>query len=501
MESKGVIYYNRGTKCMIRLLVSLFSLRKHWSGPVSVICSGKQEEWFIDAIKKFNGDIINIPYRDGVGSLVLKASLWRYSPYDLTMFMDADTVVVNSINEYFEYIKEHDFVTGNFANWKTTGGTVSKRIKSWKIVAPDLIEPSLKFGKAVNTGINGWKKSSTLLPEWEELTELGEKNRCTTRVVDEMACQLLLHKHKSYVADTKWGESVKFGNYDKNETVIIHYHGNKHVGDRPINSIWKSLYWEMIKVLNMDELNGNHWNDRSLRTYLKNFNNKKDMTIVTGVNNKYLNSFKNHFPMWMKIRGIMEYQFIVFAHTDCYQEIVEFLKPYNNIEKIVKWEFPIASNMREEMLSAFVFGIKPNVKTKYWMKLDCDCTPLSDELVIPSEAFNSHITATKWHYTKVKGDDSGNDGHWLNRLDDWADSLPDFKGTKRMFPENIEGRRYRHRRICSFCEIEKTAWTKHLAKMCGERLPVPSQDTTTWYAASRLGRTITEYNFRKYLKP
>jgi len=466
---------------------------------VTVICAGPQEPWFLEAIKKLGGDTVNIPYRDGIGSLVLKASLWRHSPYDLTMFMDADTVVLKPIDEYFEFIKEHDFVTGSFANWKTTGGTVSKRIKAWECVAPDLIKPALEFGAAVNTGIDGWKKDSTLLREWETLTEAGEQNGCTTRIVDEIACQILLPKHKCYVADTRWGESVKFGNYNENETVIIHYHGNKHVGDRPTNHIWKCLYWEMIRTLDIAEMQGDSWKDRSLKGYLKSL--PKNLTIVTGVNEKYSKAFKKHFPMWMKTEGLMEMPFMIFAHADCYDDIVEFLKPYNNIEKIVKWEFPVASNMREEMLSAFVFGTAQNVRTKYWMKLDCDCTPIVDKVELPPETFESVITASKWHYTKVKGDDTGNERHWLNRLDDWADALPDFKGTDRVFPDNIEGKRYRHRRICSFCEIEKTAWTRHLATMCGDRLPIPTQDTTTWYAAFRLGRKITEHNFRKYLKP
>lgn len=499
MESRGVIYYNRGTKCMIRLLVSFHSLRKHWDGPVTVICAGPQQDWFIREVKNMGGDIVEIPYRQGVGSLVLKASLWRHSPYDLTMFMDADTLVLKPIDEYFEYIKEHDFVTGNFANWKTKGGTISKRIKAWESVAPDLIGPALEFGPAVNTGINGWKKDATLLKEWETLTEIGEQNGCTTRIVDEIACQIILHKHKHYVADTRWGESVKFGNVNEN-TIIIHYHGNKHAGTRPANHLWKVNYNELINIRGIQEMKDNYWGDRAIRGYLKVI--PKNLTIVTAVNQKYLGNFQKHFPMWMQVENIMEMPFIIFAHEDCYDEVVAFLEPYRNIEKIVKWTFPIAANMREEMLSSFVFGTAQHVTTKYWMKLDCDCTPAEDKLEIPSEAFSSVITAPKWHYTKMKGDETGEARHWLNRLDDWADSLPDFAGTERLFPDNIEGRRYRHRRICSFCEIEKTNWTKHLASMCGERLPVPSQDTTTWFAAKRLGkRKITEFNFRKYMKP
>jgi len=507
MKSKGVIYYNRGTKCIIRLLVSLASLRKHWDGEVSVIYSGDQQEWFVKALEKFNAKVVVMPFRKGEGSLVLKASLWRYSPYDLTMFMDADTIVLNPIDEYFDYIEEHDFVTGNFANWKSTGGTISKRIKSWEAACPELIQDAIGFGPAVNTGVDGWKKDATLLKAWEELTIKGYKLNCTRRIVDEVACQLLLPQHKCYVADTRWGESIKFGKYNK-ETVIIHFHGNKHAGDRPQNALWKAQYNELIDIHGITEIKKNNFGDRALKGYTGTI--KKNLTIVSAVNKKYFNKFKSKFPKWQVTEGLMEHPYIIFAHDDCLEEARSFLSKWNNV-KIIPWRFPKAEgNVREEMLSAFVFGTAEHVKTKYWMKLDGDTTPKSHLVEIPDFAFNSVITAPKWHYTKCKGDpnydieDPDKNKHWLNRLDDWADSLPDFAKTKRLFKDNIEGRRHGHRRICSFAEVEKTAWTTHLADMCmrtGGRLPVPSQDTTTWYAAKRLGRKISEWNFRRDLNP
>ena len=493
--TKGVIYYNRGTKCIVRLLVSLYSLRKHYNGPISVVCAGTQEEWFLKRIKELNADAIMMPDEE-IGSLVLKASLWRYSPYDLTMYLDADTLIFKPIDEYFDYIDKNDFVTGNFANWITTGGMISSRIRDWSKVVPEMIEPAIKFGAAINTGINGWKKTSTLLPEWEKLTRLGYSGECTTRIVDEIACQLLLPHHKCYIADTKWGESVKFGKFN-DETIIVHFHGNKHLGERKQNTVWRTHCNELINIYGMKELN-NSYSDKSYKNYLKSLH--KNLTIVSAVNKDYLEKFKLNFPKWQQTENIMEYPFVIFAHTSCIGDVKEFLNKYKNV-KIVEWSFTVASNMREEMLSCFVFGVAKNIETKYWMKLDCDTEPIKNKLELPEDAFKSTITASSCSYTKVKGDDSNNTKHWLNRLDDWADSLPEFKGTKRTFPDNIQGRVFQHKRIASFCEIEETEWTKKLANMCGDRLPVPSQDTVTWYAANRLGKRITTFRFRDYLSP
>jgi hypothetical protein len=335
------------------------------------------------------------------------------------------------------------------------------------------------------------------LPEWEKLCKIGNDKKCSTRVVDEIACQLLIPHHKCHIAETKWGESVKYGKHDY-ETVIIHYHGNKHAGDRPQNYHWKAHYHELIHTYDFPELK-NPNGDRSLRGYLRSKSN--NLTIVTAVNESYFRKMKENFPLWQKTENIMEYPCVVFAHKDIYSQAVNYFKKYNHV-KVIEWSFPVAGeNMREEMLSAFVFGVAKYIKTKYWMKLDCDTTPKTSKLEIPEEAFSSVITASSWGYTKVKGDTSGKEKHWLNRLDDWADGLKDFEGTERLFPENIQGRRHSHRRIASFCEIEKTNWTKHLALMCKDRLPVPSQDTTTWYAAKRLGRKIHTFKFKRYLSP
>jgi hypothetical protein len=499
--TKGVIYYNRGTKCMARLLVSLYSLRKHYQGNVALIYSGEQEQWFLDAVKSFDAEVIEMPFRKGEGSLVLKASLWRYSPFDLTMFMDADTIVLNPIDEYFDYIDKYDFVTGNFANWKTNGGTISKRIKNWQKCCPELIQPAINFGQAVNTGVDGWKKGATLLKAWEDLTIKGFKMNCTTRIVDEIACQLLLPHHKCYVADTSWGESIKFGKWNEN-TKIIHYHGSKHVGDRPQNGLWKQHFWELVHEVGIKEILHSH-GDRALKGYLKTV--PKDLTLVTAVNSKYYSKFVNNFKLWNETENLMELPKIVFAHPDAIDNVSVYLKDFNNV-KIIKWEMKNAQSTREEMLSAFVFGTAKHVKTKYWMKLDCDSKPTRKKVEFHPETFKSHVTADPWHYTKCKGDPNYNheeSPHWLHQLDQWANSLDDFKGTSPLFNHPISGRTHRHGRIRSFCEVEKTAWTKHLADMCnrtGGRLPVPSQDTTTWYAATRLGRKVIRHKFRKYLK-
>jgi hypothetical protein len=108
------------------------------------------------------------------------------------------------------------------------------------------------------------------------------------------------------------------------------------------------------------------------------------------------------------------------------------------------------------------------------------------------------ITADPWHYTKVKGDDSGGP-HWLNRLDAWWAKLPGVEDRAPLFP-GIEGRRHMHKRLRSFAWIERTDFTRRCAALYGDRLPIPSHDTSQWYVAARLGEVMCPFHFRRYIR-
>jgi len=502
--TKTVLYYNRGTKCINRLVVSIHSLKKHWSGDITLVNEGVLNEVLSKAMDKLGVKIINIP-EQLVYPLVVKSRLHKHVNYDMTMFVDADTLILGSVDEYFEMIEKYGFVTGNFCNWKTTGGNISKRIKAWEKAVPELIKPALKYGIAINTGINGWKRENELLYHWEQVCEAGYANKCTTRIVDEIACQLVLPHHIHGIAGVEWGTSVKFGKVN-DKTKIIHYHGSKHCGDNyPATKMWKEEYAECVKegLLTNDTLG-----DNSLKAYLGRLNKITSVkygelcTLVTAVNAKYYNKFKINYPLLISIDPLKYMRKIVFAHSDTYGEVcayVEKMTAFSNEDiKVVEWSHIPSKSMREEMLSAFVFGTAEQVKTKYWIKMDCDAIPKVNNFEIPIEAWSSHVTAHKWGYTKVKHDPGYEGKHWLNQLDDWANKLKDFVGTKQLFNEKILKPRFGHQRIATFFSVEKTAWTKHLAKMCGERMPIPSQDTLTWYCATRLGRKVLRHNFKRY---
>jgi hypothetical protein len=502
-ETQGVLYLNQNQKCIVRLLVSVFSLRKHYSGPISLIAVGDQPKWFTDKIKTMNVDIVPVHTDMHIPALVRKARLHEYSPYDVSMFIDADTLIVAPIDEYFDKIREYKFCTGEFAGWKTSGGTMSRRIKSFSPVVPDYVEPALNYGKATNTGIFGFTKDSPVLEEWKWIAEEGWLNGCS-RIPDEVGCQMLLHKYKHWLAPVEWGTSVKYGDTGKN-LKIVHYHGRKHVHPLPLCNLWKQAYWELYYSFPSEtdrKLFTKPHGDRRLGRYLKSIGS--NVTVVTAVNSKYLKKLKANFPKWLKTEGIYEHPIKCFVHgIDLDSPDLDFMR--DRVE-LIEWDFPKAHNMRERMLSAFVFGAAKEVKTKWWIKLDCDTTPKDEcfsdftyKLDMPKEAWDKDIAGHRCGYTKSK--QGYKDKHFLNLLDEW---WHEKTGKAPIFPENIPLKeRHGHKRIASFICLQKTKFTRKCAALCSDTgvLPVPSQDTFAWYVCERTSKKWLRCNFKKRFSP
>jgi len=498
--TQGIIYLNQGTKCIQRLLVSVFSLRKVYNGPITVFIIGEQPSWFLQQLKVFNCDTIELECK-GIRPLVRKAMLWRDTPYDVTMFIDADTLIVDNIDEYFDKIKEYKFCTGEFAEWVTTGRTMRGRINSFASIVPDYVKPAIRYGKATNTGIFGFKKDAPILKEWEELTIKGQ---AVNRIPDEVACQMLLPRYRHWIAPVQWGVSVKMSQPHHYENMkIIHYHGRKHAGEWPVCALWKQAYCEMIATYPEQKKNFlQPLGDRRLGRYIQAMFTK-DLTVVTAVNEKYLGKLVANYPKWMQTEGIMEYPMIVFVNgIDPKDERLCFLR--NNVT-VIPWDMKEYAHTRELMLTSFVLGAAKHVKTKWWMKLDGDTTPkptknpFGYKLIFPEESWvKDTLTGHRWGYTKP--------GSFLVTLEKWANAHPAFEGTTQVFPAdeipNIQAqKRYGHSRIASYICLQSTEFTRFCASLAGERLPVPSHDTYMWYVAKRLGKPILRCNFKKLFQP
>lgn len=494
---KGVIYLNYGTKCIFRLIVSIHSLRKYYKGNISVLSDGDESNNALNDIFLGNDigvDIIKCKFDkklEGKNSIYLKkADINTNTPYDVSVFLDADTLVVGDISELFKLAEENDFVVPQFTNWTTNTRQIVKRIKSWESTHSEFIKNALEFGPAVNCGVFAFKKDCEFAKKWCNEIIIGRNNF----IPDETGMQVILHRFKHKVCDQIYNVSCKYSNPYDNNARIIHYHGRKHCR---LNNEGKLLYggdlWinELNEVtkenfLNFSNINDEFKTDRMFNKY-KNINNKKtiirDITIVTAVNPPYLEKFKATLPTWQLKPQLKNCELIVFHNGFKNPEIeLEFIHEISKRKvTLIKWEMENADSVRELMLSAFVLGAPKVVKTNYWLKLDVDAYFNDDQDLILEHFYNYDLAGHKWKYTKP--------GKWICDLDDWAldeDLDGDSYLNNDQRQEAISSKRYGHRRIASYCCLHNTEFTKEAMEYAKNKLPVPSHDTYLWYIAERM---------------
>lgn len=518
--TRGVILFNRGDKCITRMIVCLNSLRKHFDGPVTLFLEGPHSQKLIEDLKKeFKVDIV---YRDNSPSkykaLLRKIELCQESPYDLSMVLDTDTVVTGDFSEMFDAAKDHDLAICHFAGWSTKGGTIERRIRGYTPLKPDYVEAAVEHGPAINCGVFSWRKGTPIFKEWLEIAEWGEHKMY---IADEVACQLLLPRYDTNVIGTRCNVSVLHdpGTPDPR---IIHFHGKKHVIDSQKCSIWINEFIEALEkdLCGIRNIASSCRDDRRLYRFIHGHKatmhaelqkkvknilgvvpvstypgfNDDDVTIVTACDKKYVNHLRTTLPNWIKHKHIDRFPVIVYvngfrrAHRNSELDFIRQLLP--NVQ-IIPWDMETAEDQRERMLTAFVLGAARDVKTLYWVKIDADAYATDDSPLLVPEMKDHVICGHRWGYSFAKH---------MGPLIDWANAHPVFNNTpKDQFdPSKVDGRKYWHPRVASFVQFHKSDFVRMAADMAGNRLPVPSHDTYLWYVANRLGLPIMRTNFKTH---
>jgi hypothetical protein len=227
--NQGVVYLNLGTRLMARLLVSLYSLRKHYGGRVCVI-SGQDEAsiWAAGKILEVAGNLDIMVVKGQFERLaentayVAKTRLHRFTPFDGNVLIDADTLVVGSIDELFP--ERDEVVLTRFSNWSSNGQTISGRLVR-VLHADELVAEQLRSPyPAINTGVIGFRRYTRPVEEWERLTALNP----STHLADEVVMQVLYSTFEHRVLDDRFNLSPLHGCHFQ-EPRIWHFHGDRHL--------------------------------------------------------------------------------------------------------------------------------------------------------------------------------------------------------------------------------------------------------------------------------
>ena len=237
IDGAGICFFNHGTKCAIRLVVAAHSLRAHYGIPATVLDTGTEAAApIMERIASDHRLLIDVKritmkeYKKHT-CYVRKASLWRDSPYRVTLLVDSDVLFLASPEPLIDAVGNPNnagFLVTAFSDWVTTGMTIRKRIDLWHQFFPELQRLSLERAwPAINTGVVGWRRDEAtdkILAEWEAVTITGQKLPWT----DELAAQLIIRRWPHALAPECWNSSVLFTK-DRAGAKIMHYHGSKNL--------------------------------------------------------------------------------------------------------------------------------------------------------------------------------------------------------------------------------------------------------------------------------
>jgi len=220
--SRGIIMYNQGQKLAVRLSVALSSLRKYYSGPITLLSEGKPSHAVCEPLaSKYEGTVF------------INATLvGEYTPYDTTLWLDADTLTRGDFwTPMFEAAERSDFAICQISNW-TTAGKIAKRIKSWSPIYPEWIEGAIGDGTnaAINCGVFAFTKKSKLMRKWYKICKqvLENNQGVSMRYPDESCCQLILHRFKHEIMSHNYNYHCRADKGIADDAMLVHYCGGKH---------------------------------------------------------------------------------------------------------------------------------------------------------------------------------------------------------------------------------------------------------------------------------
>lgn len=274
----GIIFLNAGTKMIPRLLVSIYSLKKHTDKNIAIISvEGEGHDYCEKLADTFKIQLITIPktLQNKKYYWFEKARLHLYTPFERSIFLDSDTVVLKNFDDLFNQIENHDFIACQFADWRSNGRTISKRLRQWSDTNSELVEHTIASNiPSVNMGVYGFKKSAELMKNWFDITITHP----TANLPEESTCHLLLTQYKSKIVSSKYNCSCKFDNPKAKDVRVVHFHGRKHcrMSDAS-NYKYNSDIWikEWLEVYHQNINNIQNWynfvGDRYVSFFMKKF--------------------------------------------------------------------------------------------------------------------------------------------------------------------------------------------------------------------------------------
>lgn len=252
MAQFGVIYLLTNPQHAARLVVSLRSLREYYDGPVTLFVTRQQSADVVEHLVaedrlRLEARYIQEADVEHNSTYVTKPRLLTETPYDATLFLDADTLVTGPIDELLDAVRHRQLVVTGFCDWHTQMPVMTKRFEDWLPLAgtdgdvfnlSSLIQLAMAHPlPVINVGVFGFHRTAPSLKAWRQLTDFGHD-----RILpDEMSLQILLPEIEHFLLSTKYNCSPAF--YANQADIRIwHFVGTSHMIHDNSRIIWQAAY-------------------------------------------------------------------------------------------------------------------------------------------------------------------------------------------------------------------------------------------------------------------
>jgi len=224
----GIVYQLSGLWTAELCVVSLWSLRQHYHGPVSLFIADdcRVIGQAVESDKRLDVELLptQLPEGGRRPHWVAKTFTYLLSPYDYTVYIDSDTIVLADPSPLFGHLvlpKCADLRILDDHQYPKSVRAQFRKFRKHGPVMSDMIDRCYKANLyIVNNGVMGFAKDHPLLYELHHLC-IGLKDE---QMHDEIAIQLCLPRYD----DVRWvgGEWNALVAYEKKwaDRKIAHYH-------------------------------------------------------------------------------------------------------------------------------------------------------------------------------------------------------------------------------------------------------------------------------------
>ena len=246
----GVIYNVFGKRAVLDALVSLWSLRRFHKGPV--LLSATDSVSLSLARNRLAEEQRLHPFQvmDNRNAMPTTSRTWRarcwlfktqlplLTPFDRTLYLDADTVVVGKIDELWP--ESGEWVFSSNGGRRSKDKITQRHVTNYETMFPELVARTRRKGHmAINNGVLAWSgNGGPWRDEWERIAYAHQ-----TYENDEAAAQLIYTDARHRMVDTRFNANPHYGIKANGDDVRI-WHGQARRFTR--NQLGRQIWWAAL---------------------------------------------------------------------------------------------------------------------------------------------------------------------------------------------------------------------------------------------------------------